>query len=352
MGRNGALMRILVAALITALYFYGGDATFYVSYIALFLFVSIRALQSASRKRSRAFLIVAYAMVLAMQLAFYHNAAAGHEFWTDIPLRRLFAVASLALPMAINRYLTVSTGAELYMPTLHETLTISFSQLRELRGSAVHAMVTVRQAGGRLTPHNFKELLLEMPRHDVFRYINSGSLTDEYFRDVEATLGEPYLYIIISNTGTPASEVISAFTNRQFNHASIAFDAGLRTIISYNGGERVYPPGMNREMVEYFNKKPGASILVYRLAVTREQKEAALATIARINAEGSAYNLIGLFTNRSHKPNIMYCSQFVYGLLEEIGVSLFKSDGVVKPTDLIERDYTRKLEFVEELRLN
>ena len=96
---------------------------------------------------------------------------------------------------------------------------------------------------------------------------------------------------------------------------------------------------------------PGASILVYALGCTREQKAGVLARVEQINREGSAYNMIGLVFKFSHKPNIMFCSQFVYRMLELEGLAYFtKGDGDVKPTDLVELDYHRKLAFVTEIR--
>ena len=154
-----------------------------------------------------------------------------------------------------------------------------------------------------------------------------------------------------SNTGTSASEIISVFTQKQFNHASLAFDAKLQTTVSYNGGEHIYPPGLNCEMINFFYKKSDASILVYRLPVTHEQKRAAIDRIYQVNKEGSAYNILGLFVHkRLHKPNIMYCTQFVCKMLEDAGLLYFeKIDGKISPTDLIELDYYRRLKFELEI---
>jgi len=343
---------IALLALIAALYFYGDTALFSLVYLAIFLFVSFRALQSTARKRTRLLLIVTYFIVMALQISFYALIVAGSDYWLEHPLRKLFAIVSLVLPMIISRYVAVGKYTELYLPTLQETVTISFSQIREFSGNVAAAAATLKKTGASLTPGNFKEIISDLPRHDSFHYVNSGSLTEEYFLAAEASLDDPALYIIISNTGSPAGEVLSVFTHRQFNHASISFDSSLKTIVSYNGGERVYPPGLNSELTDYLIRKKDASIMVYRLHVTREQKEAALDKILQINQEGSAYNLLGLLMNQSYKPNIMYCSQFVYSILQHIGAAYFEASGAIKPTDLIEKDYHRKLEFVEELGAN
>ena len=66
--------------------------------------------------------------------------------------------------------------------------------------------------------------------------------------------------------------------------------------------------------------------------------------VEKINDEGSAYNLLGLIFKRSRKPNIMFCSQFVYTML--------KQAAQVTPSDFIELDYGRKLEFVRRIALD
>jgi hypothetical protein len=350
--RYTAIFYISIAALIAALYFYGKTTLFVLAYIALFLFASFRALQSSSNRRTRLFLIIAYAAVMTLQIVFYVQVVAEYDSWIEAPVKKLASLVSMLLPMVISRYVAVSKYTELYLPTFQETVTISFSEVREFAGIVTHAVSSFKMNSRRLTPGNFKNIIDDLPRHGSFHYVNSGSLTDDYFHAAEKSLKDPNLYIVISNTGTPASEIISVFTQKQFNHASIAFDAELQTIISYNGGARAYRPGLNHEMVDFFNRRTGASILVYRLPVTIEQKRCALDKIAQINHEGSAYNLLGLLINKSYKPNIMYCSQFVYKMLEYIGASYFKADKTIKPTDLIEKDYFRKLVFVEELRLN
>jgi hypothetical protein len=67
--------------------------------------------------------------------------------------------------------------------------------------------------------------------------------------------------------------------------------------------------------------------------------------------KGSAYNMIGLLVKRSYKPNIMFCSQFVYKMLKLARVQYFnKKDGEVRPTDFIELDYYKKLHFEYEIK--
>ena len=93
--------------------------------------------------------------------------------------------------------------------------------------------------------------------------------------------------------------------------------------------------------------------MVYRLNAPKQQKQIMIEKIQQINREGSAYNLLGLVFKYSFKPNIMFCSQFVYKMLQHAGLAYFKKRSTdVKPTDLVELDYYRKLEFSFEIRLN
>ncbi|NDO45381.1 hypothetical protein [Clostridium sp. MD294] len=197
--------------------------------------------------------------------------------------------------------------------------------------------------------YNLKEVLKDLPRHHFFQYCNKYSISNEIIQQSYQTVNNGYIYIVLSDTGTPASELISLFTKKNYNHASIAFDAQLKTLMSYNNGQNISPPGLNAETVQHLRKKEGACIIVYQMRATPEQKKCMISKIEKINVEGSSYNTIGLLLKHSFLPNIMFCSQFVYYLLCEAGIAYFdKKMECVTPMDFIELDYKRKLEFLYE----
>jgi hypothetical protein len=349
-----AYSNILTAVLVAGLLFFGDFLLFVLLYVTVFIIVSTRTLVSSAGKATKACMVVVYSMIMVVQI----TAAVNVIFPTDTSIlfeqfaRRLFGTAILFLPLAISRYINAGKYSVFYLPSIQEAASISFYELSAGLDTVTGAFSRLRQAGKSMSSKNLKSILDDLPRHDSFRYINNGSLTAEYFAEASKSLADPNIYIVISNTGSVASEILSVFTQRQYNHASLSFDKELRTIISYNGGERVYPPGLNHEMLAFFNKKPGASILIYSLECSRDQKKIILDEIEEINREGSAYNLMGLVLKYSHKPNIMFCSQFVYKMLCAAGLSYFtKADENVRPTDLIEMDYYKKLRFVREIKL-
>jgi len=58
-----------------------------------------------------------------------------------------------------------------------------------------------------------------------------------------------------------------------------------------------------------------------------------------------------LVAKHSFRPNIMFCSQFVYKMLKLVGLEFFEKDaGEVRPTDFIELDYYKKMAFEYEIK--
>jgi hypothetical protein len=206
------------------------------------------------------------------------------------------------------------------------------------------ASITMGDIGG---------LIRELPRQNSFKYINFVSLSKTYFKAAYKSLDDPYVYIVLSDTRSLASKLLRFFTSDRYNHVSLAFDSDLKTLISYNGGNGVSKPGLNSETFEHLNRKPGASLAVYCMRVTAVQKYALIRGIAAINREGSSYNFLGLLTGKSKLPNIMFCSQFVYSLMEEVGIIYFdRKNKKVAPMDFVNLDRTGKLQLLRVQRLS
>jgi hypothetical protein len=308
-------------------------------------------LLTANGKKHKIILAIVYLSVMVFQLV--HNTLIAFSEENNVFMSiigRISGIILVLIPFFIQRLTSENNNVKLYLPSVQDITVFTFNELVE----NINALKDIVNRGqDSFSKENIDVLLQDMPRHNSFRYINKGSLTDEYFEIAYQTLDDLNIYIIVSNTGSPASEIISIFTKKQYNHASLSLDRNLKTIISYNGGERLYPPGLNMEMVKYFNKKKDSSIIVYSIPITLEKKKLIIDKINEINRQGNAYNLIGLVFKFSFKPNIMFCSQFVYKMLKLAEVHYFdKRDGKIKPTDLIELDYYRKLQYEYEIQFN
>lgn len=202
-----------------------------------------------------------------------------------------------------------------------------------------------------LNRDNIKYLIAEIPRHGYIRYTSQYNLPNAFFTlSQEAIEEDNKLYIILSKTGSPASEVISLFTHKNFNHLSLSFDRNLKTMVSYNGGNNFQNPGLNTEDLKSLHQKNDSHVLVYSIQATKIQQQKILNKIKRINREGSAYNVLGLVTSHSIRRNMMFCSQFVYTMFQEAGLTFFDAPhGEVKPTDFIEKDFQKKMTFEYEI---
>ena len=348
---NTSAVKTIFVILLSALFFSNESVLFTLTYVFIFLTLLTATLLTVPGVKRKIVLATIYLAVMVFQLVYNTLVTfAENNGVLESLFGRFVGIVIVLIPLIIHRLFSENKNARFYLPSVQDMTVFTFNEITE-NAALIRSLI----AKGRksFSRENLDELAKDLPRHNSFRYINRGSLTPEYFDLAAAALADENIYIVISNTGSPASEIISLFTRREYNHASLAFDRDLKTIISYNGGERLYPPGLNMEMIRYFNKKADASIMVYRLPVSTEQKRAILDRIKEINDQGNAYNVFGLVFKFSFRPNIMFCSQFVYRMLKLTGSHYFeKKDGKIRPTDLIEQDYYRKLQFEYEVTFN
>jgi len=354
------LTNIVILIALVSLVLFGTFTLFVLAYIASFLILLARTFLPRGQKLVKLWLIIAFGFFLAFQIVvavqlLLTPGIEGGRIPIDPALRsywprRIICTFVILVPLVISRYIIVGKYAQLYLPSIKETGTIGFAELKGVAARIKHLAEIAGNTRESLSPSNLREIISDFPRHDSFHYINEGSLTGIYFEKAGETLTDPHLYIIVSRTGSAASNFISLFTNKSYNHVSISFDRDMQTAVSYNGGNNVYPPGMNPEMLTDFTKKSGASLLIYSLPCTTGQKSRILQKIREINESGSAYNMLGLVTKHSYRPNIMFCSQFVYKLLEMEDLVYFEKIGrSVDPTDFVELDYRRVLSFEYEV---
>ncbi len=231
----------------------------------------------------------------------------------------------------------------------HFSVRNTFGQISRAVISGVHRKYKVVKSERNIVT-DIGRLVRALPKHNAFNYVNRRALNDNFFEMAEKTLDNGYLYIVLSSTGSAAGETIRKVTQKEYSHVSLSFDEELKTIISYNGGDYLYSPGLNHEMIEFFNQKTDAKIIIYRLKATKEQKAKILSEIRLIDQQGSSYNVLGIIVPFSFRENIMFCSQFVYTMLKSADLNYFqKFPEKVKPTDFVELDYERRLEYFNKM---
>lgn len=240
-----------------------------------------------------------------------------------------------------------------YYPVYKSPTEFTTAAVKQLHEKGKYFIHTFEDGREKINSDSVKYVISEIPRHGYISYTSQNNLPASFFELAEKAIEEDSnLYLVLSSTGSPASEIISVFTQKEYNHISLSFDRDLQTVISYNGGNHLQRPGLNLEDIHTFHQKPDSRLIVYSLKATADQQRQILNEIKTINEEGSAYNILGLVARVSLKPNIMFCSQFVYSMLEKAELDYFEaSQTSVKPTDFVEQDYFRKLQFEYEMEL-
>lgn len=336
-----------------ALFLGGGYASYNLVYIFCFIFLLFYAVFSSSTIWQKAVKVVIYSLIMTAQILI--NTYLIRPFEESLFLYylcRLLGLLIVFIPFLVERCFIYHSIEKPAVPKEGSQSVLSYSLLLHDRDTIISDIERFKKAGEVLSKVSLDTMIQNLPRHSSFSYVNNGSLTEEYFKKAYSTLDDGYLYLIITKTKTAPSEVIGLFTNKQYNHVSISFDSKLHTAISYNGGEKLLPPGLNPELLERLTHNNGSAVLVYKLPATSSQKRIIIDEIQKINREGSAYNLLGLVLKFSFRPNIMFCSQFVYTMLKLAGLNYFENYAAhVKPSDFVELDYHRKLLFEYEITL-
>lgn len=324
-------------------------------YTIVFIFSMSYLWKTSNTKRAKRLLLLGYLMIFVIQLTY--NATVIYPLNDSDSLevsKKMMAVLLIFLPFSLLyiNYLYVLQNK--FFPSNENGYVVTFEALKLLQDKGQSFINTTIESKGKINRANLEQILSDIPKHRYLKYTSQNSLPSTFFEQCELSIKEDNnVYIILSSTGSPASELISVFTKKEYNHVSLSFDKDLRTIISYNGGNHIQQPGLNVEDLKSFHQKEDSNIIVYSIPATREQKQKLLKKIRSINLEGSAYNLVGLVTKVSLKPNIMFCSQFVYAMLKEVDLHYFESlETLVKPTDFVEKDYYRKLRFEYEIKFS
>ncbi|GGA78604.1 hypothetical protein [Ornithinibacillus halotolerans] len=155
---------------------------------------------------------------------------------------------------------------------------------------------------------------------------------------------ESKIYILLTDTGSFLTKLIKLYTNKPYNHASIALDSNLEEVYSF-GRKNIHNPLNGGFVQEDVNSKllNHARCAIYSLTVTDNQLQTIKNYIEEISAEKDAYhyNFLGLFGFVFNRPltrkNSYFCSEFVASVLEGSNVIQFENSvSLVAPHDLQE----------------
>ena len=213
----------LMLKLLALMIFISGNSLIYVAaYMVITIVMIARALAAGFRKRDKILICITYVAIMHFQLLYIATVIFGTEhqliwYWC----LRAVGVIFMALPLFIERLVTSNKSAQFYLPSVEEIKTISFSYLKDNKAAINQTFDDIERVTTKLTPENLAGALGGSSGHSSVKYVNKGSLTEEFFEKAKASFDDPWMYIVISDTGSAASEIIGSVTRREYNHASL-----------------------------------------------------------------------------------------------------------------------------------
>ena len=155
------------------------------------------------------------------------------------------------------------------------------------------------------------------------------------------------IYIVLTKTKTVLSKAIQMYTQHDFNHVSISFDAELKEMYSF-GRKNVNNPWIGG----FVHENPSSTLLreshcVILACKVTEQQYTLLKNSIRYYTENKneyKYNFIGLFgvacRVKIKRERAFFCSQFVATLFEKAGLPLNGTcPYFMKPNDFVHLPY-------------
>lgn len=164
---------------------------------------------------------------------------------------------------------------------------------------------------------------------------------------------KPYIYLVLTRTGTVMSKAIGLITGKRYTHVSVASNIMLTDMYSFcrDKKEAPLPANFNHENIdtEVFGACKTIPSEVYRIPVTYEQLEKYNDVIRHfiINRESYTYDMGALFLMALHIPynmrNKFTCSVWVGFVLGKSGIS----HDIKKHPSLIEPENFRSIQSAE-----
>ncbi len=221
-----------------------------------------------TRSGKRIFLaILGYSLLLATQICFVIFVLDNVTILAGEGIMRVVMTFVLLISsIALGNLCEIKNYQKYFFHTSSSNAEVlPLGSLTEYKKTIKEKSILLGKAVKFLTKDNIIEILAVINKNNSFNYINDGTLDVDFFNRAKETLDDPYIYIVLSDTGSVPSKLIALFTDRSYNHSSLSFDKDLNTLVSYNGGEYFQPPGLNAEMIEFLSKKDDATVYVYRL---------------------------------------------------------------------------------------
>lgn len=160
------------------------------------------------------------------------------------------------------------------------------------------------------------------------------------------------IYIILTQSGTGISKLLKFFSQKEYNHSSIALDKSLNEFYSF-GRKKVNNFLNGGFVIEHkdkgvFEKWPSTPCIVIEKEVTDEQYTT-IETIIKNgfieNKESYKYDFLAVpFVNTNFdvkRADKYFCSSFVASILNSVDIKTIKTPNHMEPIDFLKLENSR-----------
>lgn len=167
----------------------------------------------------------------------------------------------------------------------------------------------------------------------IMEFTSDGTVSENYFRIP--------VYVILTQTGTTASKVISKFTGDPYNHSGLSIDPTMHNMFSFN----MNAGGFGIEDIDkgfFGDHKSTIKYTIWAYFASPDEFLHLKSIIGDFtdNKDKFKYNIMGLVDfitgNKKLREGKMFCSEFVAHLLKSINPNITKKNrNDMKPYDLV-----------------
>lgn len=159
----------------------------------------------------------------------------------------------------------------------------------------------------------------------------------------------PYIYIVLTFTGTIFSKLIKVYSKKEYSHVSLSLNESFDEMYSFSR-KYTYNPFIGIFQKEDFRKglygiNPNAKLLIYKKNFSDKVYNDLSSDLEVMynNRNNYYYNISGVFKRvfniKEKLKNKFTCSQFVASKLNKFCITNFEYPSLVLPSDFMNLQY-------------
>ena len=205
-----------------------------ITYVLINVIFALKVVLEIEEKRRKFIVVLMFLFVLCGQFIYTYYTAENAIF-TGIENVYIFFVGIVLISLSFYLFLYVERKNynHIFFQVSSKRLALPFSDLSEFVELLNDKKALALDAKKVFTRENIKELIIDVSRNNSFRYINDGTLNDEYIETMKKSIDDERVYVVVSYTGTAMAQAIRLFTTKNFSHSSLSFDKELKTLVKH-----------------------------------------------------------------------------------------------------------------------